>query len=136
VKTRSAKTNSAKAKSAKKKSAKKKASRRSVISPRAANRRTISAKPSRKRINPDETSTPRFSTAEPVPALSGDSDSQGLSEVERADSESIAELVDEGNIFEAGAVSGVQHADDADEKEVRIRELPEDDVPEEYDDQD
>ncbi len=69
------------------------------------------------------------------PAL-GDSDSQGLSDVESADSESVAELVDEGNIFEAGVVRGVQRADDADEKEVRTREFPEDDVPQEYLDED
>lgn len=50
----------------------------------------------------------------------------------QADSESVDELVEEGNVFEAGAVAGVEAADDSDEKEVRTRELPEDDVPEEY----
>jgi hypothetical protein len=45
-------------------------------------------------------------------------------------------LIDEGNTFEAGVVSGVERADDADEKEVRTREFPEDDVPEEYLDKD
>ena len=59
-----------------------------------------------------------------------------LSRAERADSESVEELVEEGNLFEAGAVAGVEAADDADEKEVRTRELPEDDVPEEYLDKD
>lgn len=63
-------------------------------------------------------------------------DFEGLSRAEEADSESVDELVEEGNIFEAGAVSGVQQADDADEKEVRTREVPEDDVPEEYLDKD
>jgi hypothetical protein len=66
----------------------------------------------------------------------GDADSQGLSEVERADSESVGELLDEGNAFEAGVVSGVEQADDADGREVRTREFPEDDVPEEYLDKD
>lgn len=63
-------------------------------------------------------------------------DFQGLSRTEQADSESIDELVEEGNVFEAGAVAGVQRADDEDEREVHTREFPEDDVPEEYLDKD
>ena len=63
-------------------------------------------------------------------------DLEGVSRAEQADSESVNELVEEGNLFEAGAVAGVQDADDADEKEVHTRELPEDDVPEEYLDKD
>jgi hypothetical protein len=57
-------------------------------------------------------------------------------EAEQADSESVDELVDEGNLFEAGAVAGVEEAEGADEKEVHTHELPEDDVPEEYLDKD
>lgn len=63
-------------------------------------------------------------------------DFQGLSRTEQADSESVDELVEEGNVFEAGAVAGVEEADRRDEKEVRTREVPEDDVPDEYLDQD
>jgi hypothetical protein len=63
-------------------------------------------------------------------------DFEGVSRAEQADSESVDELVEEGNVFESGAVAGVQEADDADEKEVHTRELPEDDVPEEYLDKD
>jgi len=63
-------------------------------------------------------------------------DFEGLSRTEQADSESVDELVEEGNSFEAGAVAGVQEADDEDEKEVHTHELPEDDVPEEYLDKD
>ena len=59
-------------------------------------------------------------------------DLQGISSIERADSESVDELLEEGNTFEAGAVAGVEEADDSDEKEVRTHEVPEDDVPEEY----
>src|SRR5437868_909973 len=59
-------------------------------------------------------------------------DLQGLSNIEGADSESVAELIEEGNAFEADAVTGVEHAGDNDEKEVRTHEVPEDDVPEEY----
>ena len=63
-------------------------------------------------------------------------DFEGVSRAEQADSESVDELVEEGNLFEAGVVAGVQEADDRDEKETRTRELPEDDVPEEYLDKD
>lgn len=63
-------------------------------------------------------------------------DLQGLSRTQRADSESVDELVEEGNVFEAGAVSGVEEADDSDEQEVHTHEVPEDDVPEEYLDKD
>jgi N utilization substance protein A len=59
-------------------------------------------------------------------------DLQGLSNIEGADSESVAELIKEGNAFEADAVTGVEHADDTDEKEVRTHEVPQDDVPGEY----
>ena len=59
-------------------------------------------------------------------------DLQGLSSIEGADSESVAELIEEGNAFEADAVTGVEHAGDNDEKAVRTHEVPEDDVPEEY----
>jgi 5,10-methenyltetrahydromethanopterin hydrogenase len=55
-----------------------------------------------------------------------------LSRVEQADSESVDELVEEGNIFEAGAVAAVEEADDQDTREVHTHEDPEDDVPDEY----
>lgn len=63
-------------------------------------------------------------------------DQQGLSAAERADSESVRELLEEGNAFEADVVAGVEAADDADETEVRTHEVPEDDVPGEYLDED
>ena len=59
-------------------------------------------------------------------------DLQGLSNIEGADSESVAELIEEGNAFEADAVAGVEHAGDIDQKEVRTHEVPQDDVPGEY----
>ena len=59
-------------------------------------------------------------------------DLQGLSNVQGADSESVDELLEEGNAFEADAVKGVQDAGDADEGEVRTHEVPQDDVPGEY----
>src|SRR6202046_1533317 len=59
-------------------------------------------------------------------------DLQGLSNVESADSESVDELIEEGNAFEADVVAGVERADNTDEQEVRTHEGPEDDVPGEY----
>jgi len=59
-------------------------------------------------------------------------DLQGLSDVESVDSESVDELLEEGNAFEAGVVSGVERSGEAGVREVRTREVPEDDVPSEY----
>jgi hypothetical protein len=59
-------------------------------------------------------------------------DLQGLSNLEGANSESVDELLEEGNAFEAEVVKGVEDAGDADEGEVRTHEVPEDDVPGEY----
>ena len=66
----------------------------------------------------------------------GGGDFGGVSVVEGADSESPEELLEEGQTFEAGIVSGVENAADPDEGEVRTKEVPQDDVPEEYDDRD
>ena len=65
--------------------------------------------------------------------LSGDL--QGLSRKEGAESESVAELLEEGNTFEAEVLSGVEAAD-SEEREVETHEVPEDDVPGEYLDED
>ena len=59
-------------------------------------------------------------------------DLQGLSHVEAADSESVEELIEEGNAFEADVVAGVERAGNDRVKEVRTHEVPEDDVPSEY----
>jgi hypothetical protein len=63
-------------------------------------------------------------------------DTQGLSRREYDDSESVEELLEEGQYAEAEAVSGVENARDADQGEVRTTQFPEDDVPEEYKDED
>jgi hypothetical protein len=63
-------------------------------------------------------------------------DLQGLSNTAGADSESVDELLEEGNAFEAEAVEGVENVPDADRGGIRTREVPEDDVPEEYLDKD
>jgi hypothetical protein len=59
-------------------------------------------------------------------------DLQGLSNVQGADSESVDELLEEGNAFEADVVKGVEDAGDDDEGEVHTHEVPQDDVPGEY----
>jgi hypothetical protein len=63
-------------------------------------------------------------------------DLQGLSGVEGANAESVEELLEEGNAYEAEVVSGVENARLPDKGPVRTREVKQDDVPEEYIDQD
>jgi hypothetical protein len=63
-------------------------------------------------------------------------DTQGLSDVEEADSESVVELLEDGQSFEAEAIDGVENAPDADVAEVHTRQVREDDVPPEYLDND
>src|SRR5438128_3606901 len=59
-------------------------------------------------------------------------DIQQIPNVADADSESVEELIEEGNAFEADAVYGVENAKDADVSEVTTRQVPEDDVPGDY----
>jgi N utilization substance protein A len=67
------------------------------------------------------------------PGSAGQSgDTQGLSDVAEAGSESVEELVEEGQSFEAEAIGGVEDAPDADVAEVHTKQVPEDDVPSEY----
>ena len=63
-------------------------------------------------------------------------DTQGLSGRAEATSESVRELAEEGQYFEAGVVSGIENAPDADESEIKTTEVPVDDVPQEYLDRD
>lgn len=66
-------------------------------------------------------------------AGAGSGDLQGISVVEDVDSESEDELLEEGQSFEAGIISGVERAGN-EESEVVTHEVLEDDVPREYDD--
>ena len=59
-------------------------------------------------------------------------DTQGLSDLAEAGPESVEELTEEGQSFEAEAIGGVEDAPDADVAEVHTRQVPEDDVPSEY----
>ncbi len=71
------------------------------------------------------------------PGSAGQSgDTQGLSDVAEAGSESVEELVEEGQSFEAEVIGGVEDAEDPDVAEVHTKQIPEDDVPSEYLDQD
>jgi hypothetical protein len=55
-----------------------------------------------------------------------------LPDVAEAGGESVEELVEEGQFFEAEAIDGVEDAPDSDVSEVHTRQVPEDDVPLEY----
>ena len=71
--------------------------------------------------------------AGPGPGSGGQSgDTQGLSDIAEANSESVKELVEEGQFFEAEVISGIENAPDADVDEVHTKEVLEDDVPLEY----
>jgi len=59
-------------------------------------------------------------------------DTQQISDAASADSESVEELIGEGNAFEAEVIDGVENAKDPDVSEVTTREVAEDDVPAEY----
>jgi hypothetical protein len=59
-------------------------------------------------------------------------DTQGLSGAVIGGSESVKELLEEGQSYEAEVLEGVENARNADESEVKTHEVPEDDVPEEY----
>jgi hypothetical protein len=130
----------------KKKSAKKTATskKKAIARNKAAPKKVAPRKkPARRKKNPAtrapaEVSNPIFSPSGRGlgPAAGGQSgDNQGLSRKEFADSESVEELTEEGQDYEAEVVSGVQNARDPDQGEVTTKEVPEDDVPTEYDDQ-
>lgn len=67
-----------------------------------------------------------------APAREQSGDLQGLSNIADADSESVRELVEEGQYFEAEVVSGVENVPPADAGPVKTHERNEDDVPPEY----
>jgi N utilization substance protein A len=131
----------------KKTTPKKKASKKKALKKKAP-----SKKPVRKKKSIRAESSVRRNTAAPAgrtsevnsgmfrqgrrglgPNAGGQSgDIQALPRTEDVDSESVEELAEEGQAFEAEVVSGVENAPDADQGEVRTHEVPEDDVPDEY----
>ena len=89
-----------------------------------------SPRPTRPSKRPDTAAFAREAPGSHSGEQSGDL--QGLRYAEGANSESVGELVEEGNAFEADVVTGVEDAEDAGEREVHTHEVPEDDVPDEY----
>ena len=94
----------------------------------AARRKTVMRSPQLTTVDVVNPSTRRGLGAHSA-GQSGDT--QGLSNVEETDSESVEELVEEGQNFEAGTLSGIEDAN-ASQGEVRTRQVLEDDVPREY----
>jgi len=79
----------------------------------------------------------RHKQLEPDSSSAGQSGAdQGLPRDATADSESVEELLEEGSSFEAGVVFGVENSKDPSVSEVTTHEVPEDDVPGEYLNQD
>jgi hypothetical protein len=105
---------------ARKKSAKKRARRKEVV--RGVAEVSLGARLEGRRINPI--------------SAGASGDDQKLSRIEGVDSESVEELADEGQSYEAAAISGVEDALDPDQSEVTTKERPQDDVPGEYTDRD
>jgi len=118
-----------------KKARKPKLTRKSAAGRKAAAGKTTRAATKRVRGKSETVNTVAFQP-EGLSARSGgqSGELQGLSSLAGPDSESVDELLEEGNAFEAEVVKGVQDADD--EGEVRTHEVPEDDVPGEYRDKD
>jgi len=90
----------------------------------------------------DDDGIPTYSSVSPSkkglgPDSAGQSgDTQGLSDDAEAGPESVEELMEEGQSFEAEVISGVEDEPDGEVAEVHTRQVPEDDVPSEYLDQD
>lgn len=136
----------------KKKVRKKTTPKKKTSTKKALKKKAPSKKPVRKKKSIRAESSVRRNAAEPAgrtsevnsgmfrqgrrglgPNAGGQSgDIQALPRDEDVDSESVEELAEEGQAFEAEVVSGVENAPDADQGEVRTHEVPEDDVPDEY----
>jgi hypothetical protein len=80
----------------------------------------------------DSQETDRLDSVDDSESAGQSGDTQGLSDIEEADSESVEELTEEGQGLEADVIDAVENAPDPDVSEVKTREVPEDDVPEEY----
>ena len=92
----------------------------------------------RPKSTPIEPVTPvrRPPSPESGPDSAGQSgDLQGLSGSEEADNESVRELIEEGQFYEASLVDAVENAPSAEEGPLRPRRRTEDDLPPEYADQ-
>jgi hypothetical protein len=118
----------------KKPSARKKSAMRRKKAPRAARarRRKKIVRRERRGRGAVEILLPR--PAGLGPGTGGQSgDIEGLPGLAGANSESVRELAEEGQSYEAEVVDAVEGAPDPDEAELETREVLEDDVPREYD---
>ena len=84
----------------------------------------LPAEPAERQPQPQETDRP----------VEQSGDLQGLSDDPDAGPQSVRELTEEGQSFEAGVISGVENAPPADAGPIKVRRRPEDDVPPEYTD--
>ena len=114
----------------KKLSAKRSQKKRTQTKKQQKKKLSSKSQPRKRTVRPSALQFPTQSSGSRSGEQSGDL--QGLSRREAADSESVNELLEEGNAFEAGAVMGVEDAGNAEGREVHTREVPEDDVPGEY----
>src|SRR5437588_10434120 len=103
-------------------------SKKTVVKTRPLGKKTV-----RRKV---EIAKPANAFKKPSRSAVQSGDLQGLSNAETVDSESVGELVEEGNAFEADIGAGVEDAGRHDEGEGRNHEVPEDDVPDEYLDKD
>ena len=124
-------------KSARKKPGEKSTAKRKALGTKAIGGKKMAAGSKRNRRESHRPEVVTFSRKEFSRSGEQSGDLQGLSNVEAADSESVQELLEEGNAFEAEVVKGVEDAGDrSGRREVRTHEVPEDDVPGEYLDKD
>ena len=119
--------------------AKRKVARKKKAAPRkkaASKRKAIRKKKRTRRGKPEVTNLVATTGQRGLGSASGgqSGDLQGLPRYPGVDFESVEELLEEGQSFEAEAVSGVETAKDPDEGEVTTSKVPQDDVPPEYTD--
>jgi hypothetical protein len=136
-KTKSKKTKPKKVTATKKAVQKKAARKKPVPKKKLAKKKPAAKKPARKkpaaRGKSQNAPTVSYESVGKRARSGGQSgDLEGLPDRASADSESVDELIEEGNAFEAEVVLGVEDALDPDQGEVHTHEVPEDDVPEEY----
>jgi hypothetical protein len=132
AKTRSKKRSTAK-KASPKKPSKKARAKGKAAKAKAIGRKTVATSGQQGRSKSGRREVVRLSENRPGLSSGGQAgDLQGLSDYQGSDSESVRELLEEGNAMEAEVVKGVEEAGDRGDREVRTHEVPEDDVPGEY----
>ena len=90
----------------------------------------------KKRPNRDEEPPDAWTNQRAADGSVQSGDLQGLNDDESSESESVQELIEEGQYYEAEVLSGFENAPTADVSEVRTKQVPENDVPLEYQQED